>query len=187
MFSNCYALTTVPSMNDWDVSNVTNMSGMFFIATSFNQDISSWDVSKVTNMDRMFYGTSFNQDIGSWNVSNVTNMNGMFYYSSSFNQDIGNWNVSNVTNMSNMFHGAPFNQDIGDWNISKVTDMSYMFYSTTLSIPNYDALLIGWSTKTPQSNVTFSGGTNKYSSSATSARGVLTGTYTWTITDGGLE
>ena len=38
----------------------------------FNQDISKWDVSKVTNMSGMFLrATRFNQDIGSWDVSQV--------------------------------------------------------------------------------------------------------------------
>ena len=51
----------------WDVSNVTNMSGMFS-ESSFNQDISSWDVSNVTDMSGMFQASPFNQDIGSWDV-----------------------------------------------------------------------------------------------------------------------
>ena len=59
------------------VSRITDMSFMFYDATSFNQDISSWDVSNVTNMRSMFdvdvlFGRSvFNQDISSWDVSNV--------------------------------------------------------------------------------------------------------------------
>ena len=60
---------------NWDVSNVTNMYGMFKEAKSFNQDIGNWDVSNVTDMSYMFLdAASFNQDIGNWDVSNVTDM-----------------------------------------------------------------------------------------------------------------
>jgi surface protein len=70
----------------------------------FNGDISRWNVSNVTNMSHMFYGAnSFNQPIGDWDVSNVTNMDYMFFDADSFNHPIGNWNVSNVINMHNMF------------------------------------------------------------------------------------
>jgi len=132
-FSGCSSLTTVPSMNDWDTSNVTNMSSMFSSASSFNQPIGSWDTSKVTSMAYMFISASaFNQPIGSWNTSNVTNMTNMFDSASSFNQPIGSWNTSNVTNMTNMFDSASsFNQPIGSWNTSNVTNMAQMFTSAS--------------------------------------------------------
>jgi surface protein len=59
--------------NDWDVSSVTNMSGMFADANAFNQPLNNWDVSSVTDMDYMFkYAKGFkNQDLSSWNVNNV--------------------------------------------------------------------------------------------------------------------
>ena len=41
----CYtSRTDFSGIEKWDVSNVTNMEGMFEKATSFNQDISDWDV-----------------------------------------------------------------------------------------------------------------------------------------------
>ena len=117
------AIQIYGDIGSWDVSNVTNMSGMFKLATSFNQSIGDWDVSNVTDMRYMFLvTTSFNQPIGDWDVSNVTDMDGMFEGAASFNQPIGNWDVSNVTNMSAMFAGAAsFNQPIGDWDVSNVT------------------------------------------------------------------
>ena len=58
-------------------------------------DISNWNVSNVTNMSEMFYrAESFNQPL-KWNVSNVTDMKRMFHRAESFNQPLNNWNVSN--------------------------------------------------------------------------------------------
>ena len=116
------------AMPDWDVSNVTNMFGVFYNKTTFNGDISGWDVSNVTNMNSMFKDSSFNQPIGDWYVSSVNEMYEMFDGATSFNQPIGDWNVSNVTNMENMFRGAnSFNQPIGDWDVSNVTSMKWVF------------------------------------------------------------
>lgn len=77
------------NINNWNVSNVTDMSKMFSGAHEFNQDISKWDVSNVTNMSKMFSGShEFNQDISQWDVTNVTNMSDMFKDLHEFDQDI---------------------------------------------------------------------------------------------------
>ena len=40
---------------------------MFYDADAFNQNISGWDVSNVTNMRGMFRGAdAFNQDLNGW-------------------------------------------------------------------------------------------------------------------------
>ncbi|MCX6746680.1 MAG: BspA family leucine-rich repeat surface protein [Candidatus Pacearchaeota archaeon] len=142
-FADCSSLTTVPSMNSWNVSGVTDMYYMFAGATAFNQNISNWDTSKVTNKGWMFYtAEAFNQSIGSWNTSSVTIMSGMFRGATVFNQNISNWDTSNVTNMVRMFEDAKaFNQSIGSWNTSSVTDMGSMFAGATVfnqNISNWD-------------------------------------------------
>ena len=52
------------SGNNWNVSNVTDMWGMFMDARSFNQPLNDWNVSNVTDMRGMFHNaTSFNQPL----------------------------------------------------------------------------------------------------------------------------
>ncbi len=118
-------------ISTWDVSNVTNMVNMFTNASSFNQPLNNWDISGVTNMYGMFSkASSFNQPLNNWDISGVTNMGGMFYGASSFNEDISTWDVSNVTSMSEMFRGAvSFNQPLNNWDVSNVTELSNMFFN----------------------------------------------------------
>ena len=54
------------------------MSELFEV-TNFNGNISKWYVSNVTDMSFMFYDCkSFNQDISAWDVSNVKDNKYMF-------------------------------------------------------------------------------------------------------------
>ena len=106
----------------WDVSAVTDMSGLFMDSASnivpgadkFNGDLSNWDVSRVADMGAMFYSaSSFNADLSKWDVSRVTFMSGMFRNATSFNADLSKWDVFNVTDMSAMFWTATsFNSDL---------------------------------------------------------------------------
>jgi surface protein len=166
--ADCGAAGTV-EMPDWDVSQVTAMSSLFYNKGSFNADISRWDTSSVTTMHQMFRGArAFNKDIGSWDTSSVTTMAYMFYDTDAFNQDIGTWDTSSVTNMYQMFRDArAFNQDIGTWDTSSVTTMYGMFHEafafnqhlsrwdvssvTTMAYMFYDAnafnkMPVGWDT-----------------------------------------
>lgn len=103
----------------WDVSNVKNMSGMFW-GSKFNGDISNWDVSNVTDMSFMFFISKFNGDISKWDVSNVTDMSEMFA-KSLFNGKIEDWNVCNVEKMENIFSDSHYSQSLKKWNIIKAT------------------------------------------------------------------
>lgn len=73
------------SINIKSTSNITDMSGMFARAQSFNQPIGNWDTSSVTSMTGMFADAkSFNQPIGDWDTSKVTDMSDMFKGATSY-------------------------------------------------------------------------------------------------------
>ena len=88
-----------------------------FYGSSFDQNISLWDVSSVTDMSGMFTSAFFfNQPLNDWDVSSVTDMSGMFASAFFFDQPLNDWNVTSVTDMSGMFAGATaFEQNLGDW------------------------------------------------------------------------
>ena len=133
LFYNCEKLKATPQINNWNTTNVTNMSYAFYNANLFNQSISNWDTQNVTNMSTMFFSADiFNQDITDWNTSKVTNMSYMFAGALAFNQNIGKWNTSNVTDMSHMFKTSGLNQSLNNWDTSKVTNMEWMFQNNNV-------------------------------------------------------
>jgi hypothetical protein len=66
--------------------------------------------------------------------------------------------------------------------------MYQMFEHLTLTVANYDALLIGWGAQAVSSSVSFGAGYSKYTAggAAAAARAHLIATHLWTITDGGF-
>ena len=181
----------------WNVSNVTNMEGMFYGATTFNVgniedpnmslNLSSWNVSNVTNMSYMFYGaTGFNKSVSGWNVSAVTNMRNMFDGAVSFNQSVNWTTIGLLTTMEYMFHNAyAFNNSLGSFNIANVANMSHMLDNCGMDRVSYDATLNGWAAQIliVQNNVTLGASGLYYSSSGSASRTALINTSTpgWTI------
>ena len=102
----------------WDVSNIGSMTGMFYQAVSFNQDLSSWNVGSLVSGSSMFnLATSFNQDLSNWGNGDGTLS--LKYASHMF------------ANMGAMSYGNSFTT----WDTSSIVTTSYMFarqyYSTS--------------------------------------------------------
>ena len=78
--------------------------------------ISDWDVSQVTNMSQLFYEfDDFNEDLSKWQTGNVRDMSWMFLSASSLDSDLSQWQTGNVRNMHAMFHGATSLQENPLW------------------------------------------------------------------------
>ncbi len=125
-FSDCSHLESIPNLDAWDVSGVTDLSYMFR-KSAFNQDLSGWNLSSATDMSYMFQGSAYDRDLSGLDVSNVTNMTGMFAGTTAFNQDLSAWDVSSVTDMSRMFRESVYDQDLSAWDVSSVMTMTEMF------------------------------------------------------------
>ncbi|CAK9016681.1 unnamed protein product [Durusdinium trenchii] len=130
-------------ISEWNVSAVTNFSGLFEGLADFDERIGAWETSAVTDLSYTFSGaTSFNQPL-TWDTSAVRSMREMFSRASRFNQSLASWDTSKVEDMHGMFAGASsFNQVVGSWDTSKVRDMKEMF----LDASAFDQALGGWKT-----------------------------------------
>lgn len=96
---------------DWIAADGSSSST---VVTTYGP-IEEWDVSNVTNMKNVFRGNgysnspdfkNFNADISKWNTSSVTNMVYTFSLAKAFNADISKWNTGSVTDMLSTFTAA---------------------------------------------------------------------------------
>lgn len=150
---------------NWNVSNVTDMSFMFFGNANLTNSgggysgtgVTNWNVSNVTTMESMFQSTNISLTLSNWNTSSLTNIkNFMKSNVTSLYGQVLNWNVSNVTNMEGAFEssgigGSTVNPtSFAAWNTSSATNMKNMFAFSTSDGSGVISGLSNWNT----SNVT---------------------------------
>jgi len=173
-FAGCNNLTVISATDVPDLSNVTNLSSMFYGNNILEiNNIENWDVSNVQLFNSMFYQSEVIRnpnipiDLSGWDMSSATNISSMFQtlqQPTTLTFDLSNWDISNITNMADLFRLGGFD-----------------------TVKKYDDTLISWSAGNPQSNIVINFGDNQYTlgGAAEAARNTLINTYGWTITDGG--
>ena len=118
-------------LETWDVSHITDMSGMFDSCRNFTgKEVENWDVSKVTNMGLMFVDCEkFNANLSKWDIRSVEKTAFMFQNCKNFTgKGLERWNTKNIENMMGMFKGCEkFNIDLSFWKTYNVTKMMYVF------------------------------------------------------------
>ena len=127
MFYNCQNLTLL-DLNNFNTSNVTNMSHMFHFCSKLTSlDLSNFDTSEVTNMQSMFANcTSLTSlDLSNFDTSKVTSMGYMF----------NDCNKLTSLNLSSNFNiGGSISRDCSSLTtitgaISKIVVSLYLHYS----------------------------------------------------------
>jgi surface protein len=192
MFNGCTAFNQ--DIGSWNTANVTAMNGMFNGATAFNQDISGWDIRKVTTMATMFSGNNWgtaNYDAALEDWADLADTDLTIGTTANTSQAITAFAQQGAnTRVTSNGHGLVAGSRV---NISGTTSYNGDFNVLSPTANTFDIAVTfvandatGTMKHRRSRNVTAGFGTNQYSSGApTTARGVLTTTYDWSITDGG--
>ena len=159
-FRNDAKLNTVRGVDKWDVSNVTDMSGMFYnndgLTSAWLMQIGNWNVSSVTTLKEFLYdadGITNLDGLENWRPGSVADLSYAFYHMNRLTsiEGLRNWNpgaYASVTSM-NLSYMLAYDQALLDitpitgtnedptaahWYVEKVTDFSYLFYLSLIHI-----------------------------------------------------
>lgn len=143
MFSDCSSLVTVDT-SDFGLGEAVSCMGMFKGCSKLiDPPVQNWDTSNVTDMSFMFdkcYALTSNLQIQNWNTSKVTTMQAMFQTDHALGMKtlhIENWDMSNVTDVGWMFWGQRelTSLDVSKWNTSKIQFFHHLFAHCTNLVP----------------------------------------------------
>lgn len=176
--SGVFTCPMTSTATSWNPGNVVNFAHMFMDATGFNQTISGMDIHSAGDLTRMFWrATSFN--------------NGCPAGTATCPMTATSWDTSKVVHASEMLQEASaFNQDVSTWDLRSLVVGFRMFQSTSLSMSNYNRLLVHLVTLPLQTGASFGAVPTQYGGTAAiAAHDTLTaaapGGFAWVIADGG--
>ena len=73
------ASTSAVDVSDWNTSNVSDMSFMFYNAKNANPDVSNWNTEKLTDIESMFENSGVIEiDMSKWDMSKITKNKNVF-------------------------------------------------------------------------------------------------------------
>ena len=142
MFAHCVSLETIEGMQNWNFDNALNLCGLFQRCVSLTDDdmhvIENWDISNVEDISWMFKGATglTRLDLSKWDTGSVKKFNSIFSSSSSnsgnmnlVSMGIENWDTSSGTNMGYMFYGCGQLEelDLSKWDVSNNTTFHHLF------------------------------------------------------------
>lgn len=141
LFGNWENLEDISGLANWDVSNVTQMYGVFHHTKIKNTDaLKNWNVSSVTSLNSTFQSCPELADLSglaNWDVSSVKNMNGTFENCPKLTNLHGleNWKTTSLDSMSGTFEENPALTDISalaDWEMGTVSNFVGLFRNCDL-------------------------------------------------------
>ena len=143
-FRGCKNLTSVPSDQAPDLTNVTSLFELFFDCEGLTSlDLNTWDTSTINTLGECFQDCSnlTSLNINNWDVSNVTDMSELVENCSSLvSLDLSNWQTTSLVSLQESFQGASGDIDISNFDLSNVTTLSRCFrgFSGTVDVSGWD-------------------------------------------------
>lgn len=135
MFSDMGRCSGVPlelDLFEWDVSSVTNFSGMFSGSSLTSIDLSGWDVSSGTDFSYMFSGTPLTSiDLTSWKMSRAKYLQNMFNGCAFLERaTLNGWDLSSVVSTNAMFSGCGrlYELNMAGWELPADCLTDHMLY-----------------------------------------------------------
>lgn len=118
MFANCFNLTNISQLANWDMTNVYDISQFFFYCDDLT------DLTPIAN----------------WNTSNITNMSYIFSYCTKLTDTtpLNNWDVSKVNTITSPFADSGITNgpawDTSNWKKIQLFDSA----NKLVELPKYD-------------------------------------------------
>ena len=148
MFFHCEKLESI-DLTGWNISKVTSLFNMFAYCTSITsiKGIENWDVSNITEMYQVFRESKLLKtlDLSKWNVSKVTNFNRFLNQCHSLETagDLSNWKTPALTDADYMFNQAHKLKTLKltNFDTSKLTNAAHIFNCGDDAMEEYDIVL----------------------------------------------
>ena len=135
-------------LTDLDISELDNLSYIFYGSNIEVVDISGWDTSNVTTMENMFcFCDKLKNIIGieNFDVSKLESANSMFYCCKNLVElDLTNWNPISLKNAHEMFSSCSnlkIIKNIENWQLPNIKSVRQMFYKCAkldVDLSNWD-------------------------------------------------
>ena len=135
-------------LTDLDISELDNLSYIFYGSNMEVVDISGWDTSNVTTMENMFcFCDKLKNIIGieNFDVSKLKSANSMFYCCKNLVElDLTNWNPISLENAHEMFSSCSnlkIIKNIENWQLPNIKSVRQMFYKCAkldVDLSNWD-------------------------------------------------
>jgi surface protein len=109
----------------WNTPSLSSMTGMFYAADRFNQNVNSFDTSRVAILSDVFHSA---------NAFNNGDPVGVYIGDTVSSSVDMTWNTSAATSFVNMFREAKnFNQNLNTWDVRRAKNFGYMFSGTDIN------------------------------------------------------